>query len=61
MIEVVRLRKRTSGTGHISYEVTIPKEFVEHLGWKPGDRIIVRLEGSRIVLEQAEIRPSSAG
>ncbi len=60
MLEVVRLRKRTSGTGHISYEVTIPKEFVEKLGWRPGDRLIVRLEDGRIVLERAEIRPSSA-
>ena len=60
-IDIVKLRKRGSGLGYYSYEVTIPKELVERLGWKPGDRIIVRLEGSRIVLERAEIRPSSAG
>ena len=54
VLEVVRLRKRTSGTGHISYEVTIPKEFVEKLGWQPGDRLIVRLEDGRIILERAE-------
>ena len=60
-INIVKLRKRRSGLGYYSYEVTIPKELVEHLGWKPGDRIIVRLEDSRIVLERAEIRPSSAG
>jgi len=54
--EIVKLRKRGSGLGYITYEVTIPKEFVERLGWKPGDRIIVILEDSRIVLEKAEIR-----
>ena len=56
--EIVKLRKRGSGLGYISYEVTIPKEFVEKLGWKPGDRIIVALENSKIVLEKAEIRLS---
>ena len=56
--EIVKLRKRGSGLGYVSYEVTIPKEFVERLGWKPGDRIIVMLEDSRIVLEKAEIRLS---
>jgi len=34
-IEIVKLRKRGSGLGYVSYEVTIPKEFVERLGWKP--------------------------
>ena len=56
--EIVKLRKRGSGLGYVSYEVTIPKEFVERLGWKPGDRIIVMLEDSRIVLEKVEIRLS---
>ncbi len=58
-IDIVKLRKRGSGLGYYSYEVTIPKELVERLGWKPGDRIIVRLEGSKIILEKAEIKPSS--
>lgn len=57
-IEIVKLRKRGSGLGYVSYEVTIPKEFVERLDWKPGDRIIVMLEDSKIVLEKAEIRVS---
>ncbi len=57
-IEVVKLRKRGSGLGYYSYEVTIPKEFVERLGWRPGDRLIVRLEEDRIILERAETRPS---
>lgn len=57
-IEIVKLRKRGSGLGYISYEITLPKEFVEKLGWKPGDRIAVILEDSRIVLEKAEIRLS---
>ena len=56
-IEVVKLRRRGSGLGYYSYEVTLPKEFVERLGWKPGDRIIVVLDGQRIILEKAEIRP----
>jgi antitoxin component of MazEF toxin-antitoxin module len=59
VIDVVKLRKRGSGLGYYSYEVTLPKEFVEKLGRQPGDRILVRLEGPRIILEKAEIRPSS--
>ncbi len=31
---------------------------MERLDWKPGDRIIVMLEDSKIVLEKAEIRVS---
>ena len=58
--EIVKLRKRGSGLGYITYEVTIPKEFVERLGWKPGDRIIVTVEDSRIILEKAEIKPNKS-
>lgn len=58
--EIVKLRKRGSGLGYYSYEVTLPKEFVERLGWKPGDRIIVMLEDQRIILEKAEIRPHAS-
>jgi len=57
--EIVKLRKRGSGLGYITYEVTIPKEFVERLGWKPGDRIIVILDNSRIILEKAKISITS--
>ena len=58
--DIVKLRRRGSGLGYYSYEVTIPKDFVERLGWKPGERIIVRLEDNRIILEKAEIQPSRA-
>jgi len=59
MIEVVRLRKRTSGTGHVSYEVTVPKEFVERLGWKPGDRLLVEFDPRKEIL--CFKRPRSSG
>lgn len=31
-------------------QITIPKEFVEHLGLKPGDLLDARLEDGKIVL-----------
>jgi len=40
------------------FQVTIPKEVREALGIKVGDRLLVRLEGGRIVLEP--IKGSSA-
>lgn len=54
-IEVVKLRKRGSGLGYYSYEVTIPKEFIEKLGWKPGERLLLVLEEDKIVVKKAEI------
>ena len=42
-IGIVKLRKRMGGRGHISYEMTIPKELVELLGWQPGDKLLIEL------------------
>ncbi len=47
---VVKLRERRSGSGYVSYEVTLPKNLVELLGWKPGELLLVELvedEGTR--------------
>ena len=53
-VEVVKLRKRTSGSGHVTYEITIPRSFIEKLGWEPGTKLLLKLEGSRIVVEKPE-------
>lgn len=40
------------------YQVTIPKEVRERLGIKVGDRLLVRVEGDRVILEP--IKPAAA-
>ena len=55
-IDIVKLRKRGSGLGYYSYEVTLPKEFVEKLGWKPGERLLVILDDNHIVIKKAEAK-----
>ena len=47
---MVKLRKRTGGKGYESYEITIPKEIVSRLRWKPGDKLIVELREGKIVI-----------
>ena len=53
-VEVVKLRKRTSGSGHVTYEITIPRSFIEKLGWEPGTKLLLKLEGSKIIVEKPE-------
>ena len=42
-IAMVKLRKRESGRGYESYEITVPKEMLEKLQWSVGDRLIVKI------------------
>jgi AbrB family looped-hinge helix DNA binding protein len=52
-IGIVRLRERRGGRGHISYEITIPKELVELLGWRTGDKLLIELvekDGRKAIL-----------
>ena len=55
MKEIVKLREERSGQGYVSYAITIPKEFIEELGWKRGDRILVVFdeENKRVLLQKA--------
>ncbi len=51
----VRLRAKQTRPGYYSYEVTLPKDFVEKLGWKPGERLLVELQGDKLII----YRPSN--
>ena len=44
-----RIRK-LSRTGKYTYYVTIPKSYIDRLGWRERQRLIVELEGDRIVV-----------
>jgi len=48
----VKLRKRRAGGGYYSYEVTLPKDIIEALGWREGIELEVRIievEGEKAV------------
>jgi bifunctional DNA-binding transcriptional regulator/antitoxin component of YhaV-PrlF toxin-antitoxin module len=43
MSGAIRLRAKQTKPGYYSYEVTLPKDLVELLGWQPGDKLLVEL------------------
>ncbi len=43
MAGVVRLRAKQTKPGYHSYEITLPKDLVELLGWQQGDKLVVEL------------------
>ena len=42
-IEVVKLQARKVGGKGIQYLVTVPKDFVDRLGWDKGDKLVARI------------------
>jgi len=51
-LAIVKLRKRkvSKYEKYVSYQVTIPKNYLEILGWEEGDRIAIEfkdIEGKR--------------
>jgi len=42
--------RKISKTGQYTYYVTIPKSYIEQLGWRERQRVIVELEKDRIVV-----------
>ena len=52
-VGIVKLRKRQSGRGYVSYEITIPKELVKLLGWQENDKLLIELvekQGRKAIL-----------
>ena len=48
IIQDVRKLTQAAGT---TYYVTIPLAMIKQLGWKRGEKKVVRLEGERVVIE----------
>ena len=53
MSGVVKLRAKQTKPGYHSYEITLPKELVELLGWKPGDKLLVELKDNKLIIYKA--------
>lgn len=34
-----------------TYYLTFPREIIKHLGWKKGEKKVVRVEGKKIIIE----------
>jgi len=49
-----KLIKLTSykSKGEVYYKITLPKEFVEELGWKTGDVLIVKLHKNKLIIKR---------
>ena len=43
--------RKLVGVGKYSYSVTIPKGIVYELGWRKRQKLVVRREGSKVVVE----------
>lgn len=44
------VRKLTK-TGKYTYYVTIPREYIEVLGWRKKQKVTLRLSGKKIIIE----------
>jgi bifunctional DNA-binding transcriptional regulator/antitoxin component of YhaV-PrlF toxin-antitoxin module len=52
---VIEIRKVQAYTGERSLTIVLPKIFSEKLGIDKGDFLKVQLEGSRLILEKADL------
>jgi len=43
--------RKLTKTGDYTYYVTIPKEYIEELGWKVKQKVMVKLSGKKVVIE----------
>jgi len=46
------VRKLTK-TGRYTYYVTIPKAYIDALGWRERHKLTVKLQGSRVIVEKS--------
>ncbi|MEM0233626.1 MAG: hypothetical protein QXL22_06370 [Candidatus Nezhaarchaeales archaeon] len=42
-IEVIKLQARKTRGEYVQYVLTLPRGFIEELGWQKGDTLIVRI------------------
>ncbi len=40
---IVKLQAKKSRNIYTTYMITLPKDYVEALGWEPGDKLVVEL------------------
>jgi bifunctional DNA-binding transcriptional regulator/antitoxin component of YhaV-PrlF toxin-antitoxin module len=46
-----RITRKLTMTGKYSYYVTIPREYIEVLGWRKKQKLTLKLSGKKIIIE----------
>jgi len=46
--------RKLTMTGDYTYYVTIPKEYIEELGWSAKQKVVVKLTGKKITIENSK-------
>jgi bifunctional DNA-binding transcriptional regulator/antitoxin component of YhaV-PrlF toxin-antitoxin module len=45
------IARKITKTGDYTYYVTIPREYIEALGWRCKQKVAVKLSGKKVVIE----------
>ena len=45
------LTRKITKTGEYTYYVTIPREYIKELGWRIKQKVVVKLSGKEIIIE----------
>jgi len=46
--------RKITKTGEYTYYVTIPKEYIEYLGWRNKQKVAVKLSGKKVIIQDYE-------
>lgn len=46
-----KITRKLTMTGKYTYYVTIPREYIETLGWRKKQKVTLKLSGKKIIIE----------
>lgn len=46
-----KISRKLTMTGKYTYYVTIPREYIESLGWRKKQKLTLKLSGKKIIVE----------
>jgi bifunctional DNA-binding transcriptional regulator/antitoxin component of YhaV-PrlF toxin-antitoxin module len=46
-----KISRKLTMTGKYTYYITIPREYIEALGWRKKQKLTLRLSGKKIIVE----------
>ena len=46
-----KITRKLTMTGKYTYYVTIPREYIEALGWRKKQKVTLKLSGKKIIVE----------
>ena len=49
-----KITRKLTMTGKYTYYVTIPREYIEALGWRRKQKVTLKLSGKKIIIEDWE-------